>query len=366
MEKIIEEKRKIAFFPAHPSQVWILKEVAEEVSKFADTIWFLRDKEISTELADFLGIEYHVISKAGRGIWGNAKELFTNILKSLKYTRKHKIDIWVTKYSSGNIASWLLRKKSISFIDDDIDVIPFVAWTSFPFANVIFAPNVTRMGRFDKKTIRFPGNFELCYLHPNRFSPDPTIFNELGLNEGEKYAIIRLSALQAHHDTGIRGINEELLRKVIKLTDGDIRLFITSEKPISAEFEQYRLPIKPERIHHALYYAEFLLSDSQTMTQESAVLGTPAFRINDFVGRVSIMNKLEELGLSYGFKPGEERQLLDELKKYLALDNRKDIFQVRREEMLKNWIDPVPLFVNVIKMLLDGASFNEIRKLSET
>ena len=54
----------------------------------------------------------------------------------------------------------------------------------------IFAPNVTRMGRFDKKAIRFPGIFELCYLHPNRFKPDLTIFSDLCLRKGERYSII--------------------------------------------------------------------------------------------------------------------------------------------------------------------------------
>jgi len=358
--------KKVVFFPVHPSQLWVLQPVAEQISPFADVIWVLRAKEVSVKLAEWMGLDYKIISQASSGFIGNAWEMFRNIFRVVKISRRKNADLWVTKYASGSIGARLTGAKALCFDDDDLDVTPVGSNTAFPFANIIFAPNVTRMGRYDKKTIRFPGNFELFYLHPNRFSPDMTIVSELGLNDGEKYAIIRLSALQAHHDKGIRGIKEELLREVIKLTDEKIRLFITSEKPVSTEFEQYRLPIRPERIHHALYYAEFFLGDSQTMTSESAVLGTPAFRINDFVGRISIMNELEDLKLSYGFKPGEEKQLLDELEKYLALDNGKNIFQARREEMLKNWIDPVPLFVNIIRMLLDGASIDEIRKWVET
>jgi len=348
----MECKKKVAFLPAHPAQVWILNSVAKEISSFAEPVWYLREKEISTELADYLGIEYRVISRAGENVLGNVGELLSNTFKTVKYTQKNDIAMWVTKYSAGIIASWFLRRKSITFIDDDIDLIPYLSGTNFPFADVIIAPCNTRMGRFEKKTERFPGNFELVYLHSSRFKPDPAIFNELGLHEGEKYAVIRLSALQAHHDKGIRGISEGLLKEVIRLTDNDIRIFITSEKPISSQFEQYRLKIGPGKIHHALHYAKFFLGDSQTMTSEAAVLGTPAYRINDFVGKISYLEKLQNYGLAFGYKPGEEDILIYDLKENLENASLAKEMDEKRKQYLKDCIDPLPFFVNVIRRTL--------------
>ena len=89
------------------------------------------------------------------------------------------------------------------------------------------------------------------------------------------------------------------------------------------------------------------------MIQEAAVLGTPSFRINDFVGRISIMNELETMELSHGFRPGNEEQLITSLEKLLSMDNRKDVYLERRRKLLETWEDPTPLMTSRILHLLD-------------
>ncbi|MCK5833059.1 hypothetical protein KAH81_05235, partial [bacterium] len=208
----------------------------------------IRDKDISLKLAKLLGIDYETFSKASTGYTGNGIEILKNTAKAISYIRKNNIDIWVSKYGAAHIASWLTRKKSIAFIDDDIELVPLVAWTSFPFAKKIIAPEVTRTGRFDKKTIRFKGNFELFYLHPKRFAPDTAIYNDLGINRNDKFAVIRLSALTAHHDIGKKGISQKLLDGVLDVVKDRMHVFITSEKPLDSKFEEFRMPIPPHKI----------------------------------------------------------------------------------------------------------------------
>ena len=60
-----KELNKIALFPAHPSQVWILREIEKSLSDKYDFIWFIRDKDICLELADRLGIKYEIIDIVG-------------------------------------------------------------------------------------------------------------------------------------------------------------------------------------------------------------------------------------------------------------------------------------------------------------
>ena len=357
--------KRVAFFPAHPSQVWVLQPLAKEVSKFARVLWVLRDKDCAMALADAMGLDYLRISKAASGLVGNALELGMNIFRCWRMARRYGIDLWVTKYGCGHIAARLTRKRSFVFNDDDADIVPLVAWTSYPFSDMALVTQVTRMGRFNEKAVRYAGCAELFYLHPNRFTPDVSVVEELKLTSETSYGIVRMSSLDAHHDKGIRGVSTELLREVLKLTKGRIRLFITSERPLMQEFEHLRFPVAPERILHALAFADFFLGDSQTMTSEAAILGTPAFRINDFVGRISYIEDLQHYGMAFGFKPSQKDELIAELTNVLHMKDRKEVFAHRRERFLAAKIDPVPWHTEVVKMVLEGATRDEVKEWAQ-
>lgn len=346
------KKRAIAFFPAHPSQIWMLRPVADELSKKYEILWFLRDKDVACSLAQRLGLRYEVISKASRGIVGNAWELFLNIFKCLKLTLKYDIKCWVTKYGCGNMAAKLLGRGSVSFTDDDIEIIPLTAMSSYPFADVILAPEVVRMGRYRNKTKTYRSCHELFYLRPGRYTPNSDIYKHLGIPSDQRYGLVRLSALQAHHDVGIKGVSENVLDELLAMTQPDIRIFITSEKPLAPRFEPYRLPIPVDRIFDALYYAEFLVSDSQTMTSESAVLGTPSFRLSDFVGRLSVIGQLEEAGISFGFKPDQSEQMLQKLKIYLTDPEMQSGVKIAHQQFIASVPDAVPIFANAVEAVI--------------
>src|SRR5690606_6295104 len=114
----------------------------------------------------------------------------------------------------------------------------------------------------------------------------------------------------------------------------DFRIFISAEKVLDADLTQFQVKLKPERMHHALACAEFFLGDSQTMTAEAAVLGTPALRLNDFVGQISYLTELERYELAYGFRPGEEPALLDRLDRIIRDPDVKEEFAMKRRRML--------------------------------
>jgi len=348
----ILKKKAIAFFPAHPSQIWMLRPVADELSKKYEILWFLRDKDVACSLAQRLGLRYEVLSKASRGIIGNAWELFLNIFKCIKLTLKYDIKCWVTKYGCGNIAARLLHRGSVSFSDDDIEIIPLTAISSYPFADVILAPAVVRMGKYRSKTKTYQSCHELFYLRPGRFTPSPEIYQHLGISPDQRYGLVRLSALQAHHDVGIKGVSEAVLDQLIQMTQPQIKIFITSEKSLEPRFEPYRLPIPVDRIFDALYYAEFLVSDSQTMTSEAAVLGTPSFRLSDFVGRLSVIGQLEEAGISFGFKPHQADLLLQRLNAYLGDPEMQRKVKTDHERFIASVPDAVPIFADAIDQVV--------------
>lgn len=348
--------KKIAFLPAHPSQVWVFYSVQQylRTQYECDFIWVLRDKDISCALADQLGVDYRCISTASKGLVGNAVELAGNIIKCYNLGRQRKIDLWITKYGAGNIAAYLQCKKSISFNDDDVDQVPLIAHTSYPFAERILCPDVLRMGKYDFKARRYAGCHELFYLHPSRFTPDPDVYQELGVDPSRKFILMRLSALTAHHDKNIRGISEAVVVRIIEQCKKlDVQCYISSEKPLSPNLSANRLNIPVHRIHHALSFACLFIGDSQTMTSEAAVLGTPAFRLSDFQGRLSVIDELERYGLAFGFSPDNVEEFLMAVNDTLN-ENTSQAYSKNHKRFLTEKIDPVPWFADQIIQVLEA------------
>jgi len=314
-------------------------------------VWVLRDKDVACQLADRFGIEYIVISKAATGFVGNAWELFVNIFRCMKLTRRLGIDVWLTKYGSGNIAAALMGRTSIAFNDDDVDQVPLIALTSYPFARAVLCPDVLRMGKYDDKARRYPACHELFYLHPNRFTADEGIYQELGLEKGERFVLVRLSALTAHHDANIRGLSDQAIRSLLTLCESlEVACFISSEKPLPDHLKPYQLSLAVDRVHHALYYASLFVGDSQTMTSEAAVLGTPAVRYSDFKGRLSVIDELERYGLTVAISPDHPDELIAQVESFLQGDGR-EAFDRAHKAFMADKIDPAPWFANQIKNL---------------
>jgi predicted glycosyltransferase len=322
--------------------------VANALPSTCQPVWLLRDKDQLLQVAEHLNLRYRTFSTAGRGLLGNAWELLCATAAAVRFTRNRNIDCWFTKYAAGNIAAWCCGRTSLSFNDDDYDVVPFIAYSSYPFATRLLAPTVTRMGRFAAKTIRYNGYHELFYLHPKRFTPDPAIYSELGISSATPYAIVRLSALVAHHDRGVRGLDAATLERVLLTLQSRMRVFITSEKPLGGKLAQYHLALAPHRIHHALAQAELFVGDSQTMTAEAAVLGVPAFQVSDFAGRISYINELKGYGLAFTFRPGETDSLIRQLECTCRLEHRKNVFRSRRDDMIRDKADPLPIAMNAL------------------
>lgn len=310
-----------------------------------------RNKDVTLRLLKNYGLPYIILAPISHSPLDQARELLQREMKMLSLAKKFRPTIITgTSVHAARVAKFV-GAKSVILNEDDARAVPLFRWLAYPLASAIITPDCLAHENYGARHLTYPSYHELFYLHPNHFTLDKSIRKKIGLNENEKFAIIRLSALQAHHDINIKGISEELIRKLIHLVNNEIKIFITAEKPLSSEFEHFRYSIEPEHMHNILGMAEFFLGDSQTMTAEAAILGIPAFRINNFVGRISYLKDLENYGLAFGFKPGEENLLLKSLNNVLTMDNRKRIFQSRHQDMLAKKIDPVPWLIGVIDML---------------
>jgi predicted glycosyltransferase len=132
----------------------------------------------------------------------------------------------------------------------------------------------------------------------------------------------------------------ETKRELVKKLGKYATVFISSEAPLPKEFEKYRLPISIESIHDFLFCAKLLVCDSQTMTTEAGVLGTPAIRCNSFVGENDMGNFIE-LEQKYGliFNYNDPNKAINKAVELIQEPNLKEEWRKKREKILKDKID---------------------------
>jgi predicted glycosyltransferase len=190
---------------------------------------------------------------------------------------------------------------------------------------------------------------KLGYLHPSVFVPDVQIRQKYNLSN--QYVIIRLTRLTAYHDFGIRGINYDLVAKIIAIVEAKgFEVKISAEAAIEPRFERYLLKIDTNDMHHVLAQANLLISDSQSMSVEAAMLGVPSIRYSDLAGKISVLEELEHTyELTYGIPAGAEDRLITRLIDLIEQPDLRSIFQKRRHRMLAEKIDVTAFLVWFLK-----------------
>ena len=331
----------ILFEINHPGQVHLLRHTIRELSKRGHKVTVIaKNDRLISYLLNVYGIAHRGIGDKGVGLRGKIfRQLIFN-LKTLILVYKQKLALGVGSSVTNDHVSLLSPLESIHLSDDDEEIVPLITRFSYPFSKVILSPDCLKLKKFTNKNIRYASYHELAYLHPNRFKPAPEVVRNIGLAPGDKYFILRFVALKGHHDTGHIGIAYDQRKSLIKLLKSHGRIFITSEKQIEPEFEKYRMPVAPENIHTLMYYATLFLGDSQTMTSEAAMLGTPAIKCNTYAGRLSVPNEIEhKYDLCYSFPPEDFDRMVEKIEILLRLPNLKEEWQNRRKKMLADKID---------------------------
>ncbi len=352
---------RIALFLGHPAHFHMLKHAAAGLKAHGHQVFFvIKKKDILENLCQDAGFEYFKI-REGRG--GSKLGLIKSVLgmewHMLQFIRRNKIDILVGSTLSFAAAK-LARIPVIAMGEDDADVVPKYAKMVYPFASSVLTPDCCDNGRWNNKSSKYPSYHELAYLHPNHFTPDPKIVEAYGIGTSKPYFVMRFASLNAHHDAGIKGINTEVAQRLIDILSPHGRIYITSERPLEPQFEQYRIKINPLDMHHVMAFASLYIGDSQTMAAEAGVLGVPFVRFNDFVGRIGYLKELEDVyELGYGIhaslitadspirradgsmQPSGVEALYERVEQLVAMsaEERKNTYQTRREKMLSEKID---------------------------
>jgi hypothetical protein len=306
-----------------------------------------RDKDITHTLLDHYGIEYHCLSKPYAGIGGMFVEMLIRDWKLLRMHRKYGFDIAFGTDVSTTHLTLFKNVPSYTFCEDDDDVVHLYALAAYPFTTKVVNPVGIRYKYFKNKRLLHNSYHELAYLHPDFFTPDEAVIKKYGFSP-YSYIIIRNSALKAHHDIGAKGLSGEVWDRVNKVIKDYPQ--ITSHEGAKSQ------KIEPWDMHHVLAFSKMIISDSLSMSVEAAVLGVPAIRYNSFVGRVSVLNELEnKYDLTYGFNASDSESataMIYKIEELLAMAHLPEVWQEKRQKMLSEKINfttwMIDLFNNIV------------------
>ena len=341
---------KILIYLGHPAQYHFFKNIVDDLKDRHEIRYLIKTKDVLEPLLVTDGAAFKNILPEGRtatrtGIgWGLVKREVKMLSEAVRFRPSLMLG---TDPSIAHIGI-ILDIPVLTVLEDDVHVIYDLAKITFPFSTYIVAPEACDCGKWNSKKIAYAGYMKLAYLHPRYFS--------LERNSSKRMALIRLSSLNAFHDAGIKGFDEGMLKAIIGKLSDKFTIFISSEGKLKAPFEEYLINIKPTDMHRVLSESSLLISDSQSMTMEAAMLGVPSIRYSDFSGRIGVLEELEhKYHLTYGIKPGQPERLLYKLDELVNMPDSLGEFQMRRKKMLSDKIDVTAFMVWLIENYPESA-----------
>jgi len=334
---------------SHPAHVHLFRNAIGTWQARGDQVLVTaREKEVVTALLRRYGIAFETISRQRRGLLGLGLELVQRDWRLWRRARRFRPQFLIGTSPSATHVAPLVGGTSVFFCEDDRAAIRLQAAISYPFAHWICTTDAIPES-YGRKHVKHPSYHKLAYLHPNRFTPDPGVRAELGLGDGERCFLLRFVSLAAHHDAGARGLPPDARLRLLRSLERRGRVFVSSEGPLEPPFDAHRLPLPPDRFHHVLAFADLVVTDSQSVSVEAAVLGTPNLRCNTFVGRLSVLEELEHrYGLTRGFRPEQADELCSIAEAWLDDEALRPAFAERRAAMLADKCDLTDWMVRFI------------------
>ncbi len=267
----------------HPAHVHFFKNIINNLKRDGHVVKITaRNKEVTLALLKAYDLDYENRGEIYTGMLNKAFGMLKIDLKLLQIARKFKPDLLIGVHNPyiAHVGA-ILRKPVIIFTDTEN--VRVASLLTFPFAQTILTPTYFRDPVDPEKHVQIKGLKEISYLHPKYFSPDPKVLEELGLLPDEKFIIMRFISWGASHDTDLSGIQKGSEKELIRKLSSYGKIFITSEKPLDGDLEQYRLQVPPEKIHSLLSHAQLYIGEGGTMAVEAGMLGTPAIHIESDV-----------------------------------------------------------------------------------
>jgi len=336
----------------HPKHVHVFKNMILELERKGHNVSiFAKNKEVVFDLLKAYNLTFNSAGEYKNNLLDKMLHFPLINLKLLNISRKFKPDLFISKGSphSAEVSS-LLGKPHIAF--KDTEHANLTDRLTLPFTDLVCTPTCFQKN-MKTKHIKFNGYYELSYLHPNYFEPDPTVLDKIGVSDADNLIVVRSVSWNATHDIHDKGF--ENLKEVLSTLDDHGKVVITAEQKLDKDLEKYRVKLDPEEMHNLLYFSTLYFGESPTMATESAVLGTPAIFVS--TSRRCYTDELEEkYGMVYNFSDplNGQAQALEKAIELLSNNNVKQEWSRKRDFLLSDKIDVTAFMVDLIEGYSDS------------
>jgi predicted glycosyltransferase len=338
---------KILVDITHPAHVHFFKYAIKDwLAHGHQVIITSRDKDLTLYLLDQYGFHHTALSRARLGIMGLGLEMLERGRKLWSIVRSEHPRVLVGIGGTFIAPVGKLTGTPVVILTDT-EHARIANAIAFPFADAICTPACYK-DRIGSKQVTYAGYQELAYLHPQRFTPDPSQLESFGVSPQEPYIVMRLVAWASGHDLGDSGFTD--LRKVVEALSCYGRVLISSENPLPPGLARYGVTVSLEQIHHLLAFATLYIGESATMASESAILGVPSIFVSTST-RGYTDEQGHKYGLVYTFSEPKTAQsdglrLAEEL---LGREGLRQEWQEKRQKMLSEKQDVTHFVVDFVE-----------------
>ena len=303
-----------------------------------------RDKEVTINLLDALGLPHTTLSTASNGgIKGLAFEMIERNYALYKTVKRFNPDI-LTAIGGIFIAQigWLTKTKSIVFYDTENAKLQNAL--TYPFTDLVVVPNCYQSWT-PKSHLRYSGYHELSYLHPDYFTPDRAIAHSNGLAEECDTFLIRVVNWQANHDIGETGWSPIILEEIIETLAKKGKVIVSSESKLPKKLQEYSYSGDPLHLHHVLAFCRLYVGESATIASESVSLGVPAIYAAQ-TGRGYCDEQEQKYGLLKNIRQINTSTIEKSINEMLEL-SQEDLHK-RHQKLLNETTDMPKFIINLL------------------
>ncbi len=335
---------KIVVYIGHPAHVHFYSQFAKEmINKGHSFLFLIREKDVTKSLLEFYKLPYISLGRPKSNIISKFFGYFSTSFKILSIGYRFRPD-----YYAGNggvyliLSSIIYRKPLLSFSNTDIG--PILNLYKYFSSCIITPTSFTKI--LGKNHLRFSGNFELAYLHPNRFKPDQSVLHRHNIDPQKKIILLRFVSFNAFDDYGKEGISDQEKILIVQEMEKYGHVIISSEKPLPSEIKLYRLEETPNYktgdLQSLEYFASLFWGDSGAMASECSLLGTPSiYQSSKKVGFVTELT--EKSSLCYNYTNFHDA--LEKARELLDANEVKTEWLAKRNQFLHDKIDVTAFMV---------------------
>ncbi len=349
---IAPQRRPVVLFEvAHPKHYLQFRALMRALRETVSVVVLARDKDVVLQLLEADGTPYHRYGENPHGLGRKVLAVPRRLREYADLLRRFRPDLIISRSSPYAAALGRFFGATTVVMPDSEGVVLNERFV-IPRSDVVVTPANYRRD-YGARHHRVNGTFETAYLHPQSFTPDAGVLEQLGLANEERYAVVRFVAWSANHDARKRGFTAEDRVRLVQTLEREARVLVSAEGTLSPELEKRRIRIAPSQIHSVLHFASLYIGDSQTMATEAALLGTPAIRCNSFVGEADFSNfrMLEEqYGLLFNYSVID--QAIDKGVELLRTPDAKQQWQERRAAYFASVGDINAETLDIVRQLL--------------